>query len=73
MDEKASLATNVDGAQMNVVYSDRARQAGERFALLQDATEQLEETIRSYPGPVKAEWDRNLGLVGQSGSEVRAG
>jgi hypothetical protein len=43
---------------MNVTYSDKAKQWGEGYVLLQQATKRLEEVLGSSAGQVKAEWDR---------------
>jgi hypothetical protein len=43
---------------MNVTYTDRAKQWGEAFVLLQQATKRLEEILGPSAGLVRAEWDR---------------
>ncbi len=46
------------GLVMKVSYSEKAKERGEGFALLQQVTERLEEVVRRFSGEVKAEWDR---------------
>lgn len=43
---------------MNVAYSDPAKQAGEHFELLRQATARLKETLGSAQDSVHARWDR---------------
>ena len=43
---------------MNVAYSDRAKQAGECFELIQQATGKLKETLGSAQDSVRAQWER---------------
>ncbi len=43
---------------MQVTYSEKARESREGYALLQRATERLEEIVRRSLDPVTAEWDR---------------
>jgi hypothetical protein len=43
---------------MNVTYSDKAKQSGEGFSLLQQATSRLEEILGRSAGLVEAAWDR---------------
>src|SRR5438270_12959074 len=50
---------------MNVTYSEKARQDGEAYALLQQATKRLEEVLGRSAGLVKAEWDRAAGEEGR--------
>ncbi len=50
---------------MNVTYSDKARQWGEGYTLLQHATKRLEEVLGQSAGGVKAEWDRREDAQGR--------
>lgn len=43
---------------MSVTYSDKAKQWGEGYALLQQATKRLEDILGPSAGSVAAEWDR---------------
>jgi hypothetical protein len=51
---------------MNVTYSDKARQWGEGYALLQQATTRLEEVAGPSADLVKVEWDRVEDAGGRS-------
>jgi hypothetical protein len=44
---------------MTVTYTDKARQWGEGYVLLQQATKRLEEVLGESAGLVSAEWDRS--------------
>src|SRR4051812_29758053 len=43
---------------MNVVYHDRAKQGGEGYVLLQQATERLKEVLGGSADSVRVEWDQ---------------
>ena len=43
---------------MNIVYSDRAKQGGDGFALIEQATAQLKEVFAPIEDQIKLEWDR---------------
>ncbi len=43
---------------MNVVYHDKAKQWGEGYPLMEEATEELQELLANSLDPVEAEWDR---------------
>lgn len=43
---------------MDLHYTDRAKQWGEGFVLIQQASKRLEEVLGSHSAEVKAEWDR---------------
>jgi hypothetical protein len=49
---------------MKVVYTEKAKQRGEGLALVQHATQRLEEIVPST-GPVVAEWDRTEDHTGR--------
>jgi hypothetical protein len=51
---------------MNVIYSEKAKQGGEGYALLQQATERLKEVVGETADPIKAEWDRREDGEGRS-------
>ena len=51
---------------MNVVYSEKAKQRAEDFALLQKATDFLEEILKAKAAKVQAEWDRTEDAKGQT-------
>ena len=42
---------------MNVVYHEKAKQWREGYALMEEATERLQEVLGSSLDPVEAEWD----------------
>lgn len=42
---------------MNVVYHEKAKQWGEGYALMKQATERLQKALVDSPDPVEAEWD----------------
>ena len=44
---------------MDVTYTDRAKQRGKDFPLLQEASRQLEKMVERSSGRVRAEWDRS--------------
>ncbi|HKI30260.1 MAG TPA: hypothetical protein VKA46_00110 [Gemmataceae bacterium] len=60
---------------MNVTYSDKAKQGGEEYTLLQHATKQLEEllgeAIEGAAEGVKAEWDRGQDAGGRTTYTLR--
>ena len=43
---------------MNVVYTDAAKEAGDQYVLLQQATKRLEEILGQYASQITARWDR---------------
>ena len=47
---------------MKVIYTDRARQSAEGYALLQNATAQLEQIATPTARFVTATWDRRSGV-----------
>jgi hypothetical protein len=59
------------GIPMNVTYTDKAKQGGEGFALLQQATRHLEEVLGPSVETVKAEWDRTEDGNGRSRYTLR--
>lgn len=50
---------------MRVIYHDRAKQWGEGYALLQQATKRLEEIVGHSEDLVTAEWDRTQDAQGR--------
>ncbi|HJT76798.1 MAG TPA: hypothetical protein VJ739_06310 [Gemmataceae bacterium] len=50
---------------MTVTYTDKAKQWGEGYALLQEATDRLEEVLGESAGLVSAEWDRTQDARGR--------
>jgi hypothetical protein len=44
---------------MNVTYDPKTKQSGEGFALVQQATKQLEDILGPSSDQVSAEWDRS--------------
>jgi hypothetical protein len=50
---------------MNVSYTEKARQSGEGYALLEQATKRLEEVLGEEASRVSAEWDRTEDEKGQ--------
>jgi hypothetical protein len=51
---------------MNVRYSEKAKQSGEGYALLQQATNRLEEVLGPSADLVSAEWDRTQDQRGRT-------
>lgn len=51
---------------MNVTYTDQTRQRGEEHALLQQATNRLEEILGPSAARVKAEWERREDARGRT-------
>ena len=56
---------------VDVTYSDKAKQSGEDFALLQKASRKLEEIVDPSKGPVAARWDRIQDEKGRPKYELR--
>ncbi len=51
--------TNPAEVTMNVKYSDKAKQSGEEYVLLEQATQSLERLAGPSAASVSAEWDRS--------------
>jgi hypothetical protein len=56
---------------MNVIYSEKARQSSEGYALLQQATKYLEEELGKAVDRVRVEWDRQDDNNGHSSFILR--